>query len=144
MITTQIAGFLGVALTAAAYVPQISHLITARCAAGISLPAFQIWLLASLLTTARALAIHASAFIALGGIQLLATSLIIFSATRFKNTPCSSTGATAASTTSPRTQSTQHRISKHSSAGIHAARNRPSLLEEPHACLPARRPHADR
>ena len=124
MITTQIAGLLGVALTAAAYVPQISHLITARCAAGISRPAFQIWLLASLLTTARALAIHADVFIALGGIQLLATSLIIFSATRLKETPCSPSGALRP----PR-------------------RNRQSRPEElPHARRPspARQTHADR
>ena len=33
---TQIAGFAGAGLAGAAYVPQVSHLIRARCAAGIS------------------------------------------------------------------------------------------------------------
>ena len=50
-------------------IPQISHLIRARCSAGISRLAFGVWLLASLLITARAIAIHAGVFILLGAIQ---------------------------------------------------------------------------
>jgi hypothetical protein len=46
---TQIAGFAGAGLAGAAYVPQISHLIRARCSAGISRLAFAAWLLASVL-----------------------------------------------------------------------------------------------
>src|SRR5690242_13237493 len=88
MITTEIAGIVGAGLAGAAYIPQVSHLIAARCAAGISRRAFEIWLLASLLTTTRAVAIHAGAFIVLGGIQILATSLIMFFATRYKDMPC--------------------------------------------------------
>jgi CBS domain protein len=45
-------------------------------------------MLASLLTTARALAIHAGVFIALGGIQIVATALIMLYATRYKDAPC--------------------------------------------------------
>ena len=88
LTATQIAGFAGAGLAGAAYIPQISHLIRARCPAGISRLAFEIWLLASLLTTARAIAIHAGVFIVLGGIQIVATALIMFYATRYKNTPC--------------------------------------------------------
>jgi len=78
---TQIAGMAGAGLAGAAYVPQISHLIRARCSAGISRLAFEVWLLASLLTTARAVAIHAGVFIALGGpIQIVATALIMLHA----------------------------------------------------------------
>ena len=87
---TEIAGFAGAGLAGAAYVPQISRLIRARCSAGISRLAFEVWLLASLLTTARAIAIHAGAFIVLGGIQIVATALIMLYATRFKDTPCPS------------------------------------------------------
>jgi hypothetical protein len=36
LTTTEIAGFIGAGLAGTAYVPQISHLIRARCAAGIS------------------------------------------------------------------------------------------------------------
>src|SRR5512133_1138784 len=85
---TEIAGFAGAGLAGAAYVPQISHLIRARCSAGISRLAFEAWLLASLLTTARALAIHAGVFIAPGGIQIVATALIMLCATRYKDAPC--------------------------------------------------------
>ena len=88
LTATQIAGFVGAGLAGAAYVPQISHLIRARCSAGISRLAFEVWLVASLLTTARAIAIQAGVFIALGGIQIVATALIILCATRYKDTPC--------------------------------------------------------
>jgi hypothetical protein len=71
-------------------VPQISHLIRARCSAGISRLAFGAWLLASVLTTTRAIAIHADVFIALGGIQIAATTVITLCATRYKDTPCPS------------------------------------------------------
>jgi hypothetical protein len=85
---TEIAGFAGAGLAGAAYVPQISHLIRARCSAGISRLAFGAWLLASLLVAARAIAIHAGVFIVLGGIQVVATALIMFYAARYKDTPC--------------------------------------------------------
>ena len=88
LTATEIAGFAGAGLAGAAYVPQISHLVRARCSAGISRLAFTVWLLASLLTTARAIAIHAGVFIALGGIQIAATALIMLCATRYKDTSC--------------------------------------------------------
>src|SRR6516162_5013226 len=87
---TEIAGFVGAGLAGAAYIPQISRLMRARCSAGISRLAFEVWLLASLLTTARAIAIHAGVFIMLGGIQIVATALIMRYATRYKDTPCPS------------------------------------------------------
>jgi hypothetical protein len=90
LTATQIAGFVGAGLAGAAYVPQISHLIKARCSAGISRLAFAVWFLASVLTTARAIAIHAGVFIVLGGIQIVATALIMLYAARYKDTPCPS------------------------------------------------------
>jgi hypothetical protein len=88
LTATEFAGFAGAGLAGAAYVPQISHLVRARCPAGISRLAFEAWLLASLLTTARAIAIHAGVFIVLGGVQIVATALIVFCAIRYKDTPC--------------------------------------------------------
>ncbi len=90
LTATEIAGFAGAALAGAAYVPQISHLIRARCSAGISRLAFGAWLLASVLVTARAIAIGAGVFIMLGGIQIAATALILVCAARYKDTPCPS------------------------------------------------------
>ena len=88
LTATEIAGFAGAGLAGAAYVPQISHLISARCSAGISRLAFEAWLLASVLTTARAIAIGAGVFIVLGGIQIVATTVIMVCAIRYKDTPC--------------------------------------------------------
>ena len=87
---TQIAGFAGAGLAGAAYVPQISHLIRARCAAGLSRLAFGVWLLASVLVTVHAIAIGADVFIVLGGIQITATALILVCAVRYKDTSCPS------------------------------------------------------
>lgn len=70
--------------------PQISHLLKAHCSAGISRLAFEVWLMASVLTTARAIAIGAGVFILLGGIQIVATTLIMVLAARYKDTPCPS------------------------------------------------------
>jgi PQ loop repeat protein len=88
LTATQIAGYAGAGLAGAAYLPQISHLVRARCSTGISRLAFEVWLVASLLTTARALAIHAGMFIVLGGIQIVATALITLYAARYQGTPC--------------------------------------------------------
>jgi hypothetical protein len=88
MTTTEIAGFVGATLAGAAYVPQLSRLMARRCSAGISLLAQEVWLLASLLTTAHATADHAGVFIALGGTQIVSTALVLFLASRYRNTPC--------------------------------------------------------
>jgi hypothetical protein len=88
LTATQIGGFVGAGLAGAAYVPQIFHLIRARCSAGISRLAFAVWLLSSLLITARAVAIGAGVFIVLGAIQIVATTLIVVCAARYKDTPC--------------------------------------------------------
>jgi hypothetical protein len=90
MTATEIAGFAGAGLAGAAYVPQISHLIRARCSAGISRLAFATWLLSSALITARAIAIGAGVFVVLGGIQIVATALIMLYAVRYKDRPCPS------------------------------------------------------
>ena len=88
LMATEIAGFVGAGTAGAAYVPQISHLIRARCSAGISRLAFGVWLLSSVLITARAVAIGAGVFIVLGAIQIVATVLITLFAARYKDTPC--------------------------------------------------------
>src|SRR5262249_37412159 len=90
LTATEIAGFVGAGLAGAAYVPQVSHLIRARCSAGISRLAFGVWLLASVLTTAQAVAIGAGVFTVLGGIEIVATTVIMLCAARYKDTPCPS------------------------------------------------------
>ena len=85
---TELAGFAGALLAGGAYVPQIHHLIKERCSAGISRPAFYVWLSASLLVLTRAVAIHATAFIVLGVIQVSATAVICLYAKRYQGLRC--------------------------------------------------------
>lgn len=88
LTATQMAGFIGVALAGAAYVPQISHLVRTHCSAGISRVAFGVWLGASLLVTTHALATGARVFIVLGGVQIAATTVILVYATRYASSTC--------------------------------------------------------
>jgi len=43
MTPSKILGFVGTGLVASGYVPQIVHLITERCTAGIGVPGFSVW-----------------------------------------------------------------------------------------------------
>ena len=88
LTAVEVAGFTGAGLAGAAYVPQISHLVRAHCSAGISRLAFAVWLLASFLITAQAIATHAWVFIVLGGIQIVATTVIVFYASRYEDMYC--------------------------------------------------------
>lgn len=81
-------GFAGAALAGVAYFPQIWHLVSQRCSAGISRPAFAIWLLASLLVTVHAISIDAGAFIALGVVQVAATTTIVVCSTKYAGSLC--------------------------------------------------------
>ncbi len=87
----EVAGFVGVVVAAAAYVPQITHLIGERCSAGVSRLAFAAWLTSSALMTAHALAIGAGVFIVLGVVQVSATALILVFAVRYEHSFCAST-----------------------------------------------------
>jgi hypothetical protein len=88
LTTTQIAGFLGVGLAGAAYVPQVWHLVRVHCSAGISRLAYCAWLAASLLLTSRAMAIRADVFIILGAVQIFATTVILGCATKYRYSFC--------------------------------------------------------
>ena len=85
---TEIAAFIGVALAAAAYLPQILHLVHEHCAAGISRSAFGAWLLASVLVTSHAVATGEAVFIALGIVQTIATAVVLFYAKRYASSFC--------------------------------------------------------
>lgn len=88
LTATEIAGFIGVGLAGAAYVPQVWHLVREHCSAGISRFAFGAWLVASLLVTTRAMAIRAGVFIVLGSVQIVATTVILFCATKYASSYC--------------------------------------------------------
>ena len=85
---TKWVGFLGTALVIIAYVPQIHHLITERCSAGISLKAYALWFVAGFLMLVHAAAIGDPVFMALQGYQIGAGALIIFFGWKYQNSFC--------------------------------------------------------
>ncbi len=74
---TALIGLVGTALAGIAYLPQIVHLVKEHCSAGISRPAYWVWLLASIAILIHASAIHSAVFILFSGMQLVANVLII-------------------------------------------------------------------
>ncbi len=86
---TEVAGFLGAGLAGGAYVPQIWHLVAARCSAGVSRLAFGVWFASSVLVTCHAIALGAGVFVTLGTVQLTATMLIVVFATKYRHSYCS-------------------------------------------------------
>lgn len=90
MELTELAGLAGAVLAGTAYMPQITHLVRARCSAGISRMAFGIWLLSSVLVLAHAVAIQAAVFIFLGAVQITAIAVIIVYSTIYAGSYCES------------------------------------------------------
>jgi uncharacterized protein with PQ loop repeat len=88
MTISAMIGFSGAAIAAYAYLPQIHHLIAQRCSAGISIRAFGLWLVATVLIAIRAIAIVDAVFILLGVVQLVALSLILFFGHKYRSLVC--------------------------------------------------------
>ncbi|HSS44686.1 MAG TPA: PQ-loop repeat-containing protein [Thermoanaerobaculia bacterium] len=84
----KIFGFAGTIIVAIAYVPQIVHLARKRCSAGVSLHAWLLWLLGSVLIFAHALVVMDVVFITLQAVNILAMFLIIVLCKRYTNMVC--------------------------------------------------------
>lgn len=85
---TEILGFLGTVTVAIGYLPQIRHLARERCSAGVSVAAWQVWLLASLLVLAHAFEMFDVVFIALQAVNIVAIVSIISLARRYRGMTC--------------------------------------------------------
>jgi uncharacterized protein with PQ loop repeat len=72
-----ILGATATVLVIAGYVPQIGHLIRERCSAGISVPAFSMWLAASALFLVHAALIDDAVFVVAQSINLAAGGIIV-------------------------------------------------------------------
>lgn len=81
-------GFAGTSLVVFAYLPQIAHLIKAKCAAGVSLSAYLVWASSALLLLVYALTTGDRVFITLQGYQLLALGLIFVLSLKHRGHPC--------------------------------------------------------
>ena len=84
----QILGFAATTMVALGYVPQIVHLWKERCSAGISIPAWAIWVVASILFYSHAINIRDSVFVSLLTIQLTAQIAILALSTRYRGVNC--------------------------------------------------------
>ncbi len=87
-MTTQVLGFVATALVVAGYVPQIVHLVKERCTAGISLPAFSMWVLASFLFLIHAAVIGDVVFVAVQTVNVVAGGLIVGFCRKYKGEVC--------------------------------------------------------
>lgn len=81
-------GFVGTGLVIAAYVPQLAHLVRARCASGVSLPAYLTWSLSAAFLLTYAWSTADAVFIALQAYQLAALTTIYILARRHRGRSC--------------------------------------------------------
>lgn len=88
MTTSQILGIVATGLVVVGYVPQIAHLISQHCTAGISISAFSLWCLASLLFLIHAAMIGDPVFVVVQAVNLVAAALIVGYSTKYKGEVC--------------------------------------------------------
>ena len=88
MTTSQVLGDVATGVVVAGYVPQIAHLIRQRCTAGMSVPAFSLWCLASFLFLIHAAIIEDGVFIAVQTVNLVAGALIVAFCKKYKGQVC--------------------------------------------------------
>lgn len=88
MSIVELIGFAGSGLVIWAYVPQITHLIQARCSAGISRRAYAIWFIAALFLLLHAALIRDTVFIFLQTANALLTLVILIFAAKYKGGVC--------------------------------------------------------
>lgn len=85
---TQTLGFIGAVITAVAYVPQVKQLVFEKCSYAISVKAWLLWLVATLLVSVHAFTTNDSVFMALQTINAAAIITIIFLAIKYKGKTC--------------------------------------------------------
>jgi uncharacterized protein with PQ loop repeat len=88
MNTVDYIGLTGAIIAGIAYIPQIRHLITEKCAAGISRGAFALWFVASVFVMINAVFTRSVAFMVLSTVQIVSTVIIITFSTRYAGQTC--------------------------------------------------------
>jgi lipid-A-disaccharide synthase-like uncharacterized protein len=84
----EIIGIVGIAISMAAYVPQVVHLAREHCSAGVSSRAWTMWLIGALFV--GLLAVHRGdpVFILLQASSLTCAATILYLARRYKGMSC--------------------------------------------------------
>ena len=88
MSTSQILGAVGTTFVIVGYVPQIGHLVRQHCTAGMSILAFSLWCVASLLFLIHAAAIGDAVFVVVQAVNFGAGALIVGLCTMYKGEVC--------------------------------------------------------
>lgn len=88
MTTSQMLGVVATGLVIGGYVPQIVHLVKERCTAGISIPAFFLWSVASLLFLIHAAMIGDAIFVGVQTVNLVAGGLIVGFCKKYEGEVC--------------------------------------------------------
>ena len=88
MTTSQILGVVATGLVIGGYVPQIVHLVRERCTAGISVHAFALWCLASLLFLIHAAMIKDAVFVGVQTVNLVAGGIIVWFCKKYEGEVC--------------------------------------------------------
>jgi len=81
-------GFIGTAIAAIAYLPQIIHLIKEKCSAGISLVTYFIWVISSILLLINAVSIKSPVFTIFQICNIIAISVILIFGSIYRNGRC--------------------------------------------------------
>jgi len=88
LIDSQMLGVVATGLVIGGYVPQIVHLVKERCTVGISIPAFVVWCLASLLFLIHATVIGDAVFVGVQTVNLIAGGLIVGFCKKYEGGVC--------------------------------------------------------
>jgi uncharacterized protein with PQ loop repeat len=88
MTTSEVLGIVATGLVIGGYVPQIVHLVKERCTAGISIPAFALWCVASLLFLIHAAMIEDAVFVGVQTVNLVAGGLIVAFCKKYEGEVC--------------------------------------------------------
>src|ERR687896_1882643 len=81
-------GYIGTALVIGAYAPQIWHLWTEHCSAGISERAYALWVLASALFLGHSIIIGDAVFMVTQLVNIVALAIILVLVRRFRKQIC--------------------------------------------------------
>ena len=81
-------GYVGTALVIGAYAPQIWHLWTEHCSAGISERAYALWVLASALFLGHSIIIGDAVFMVTQLVNIVALAIILVLVRRFRKQIC--------------------------------------------------------
>lgn len=84
MMMIELLGFIGTILVISAYIPQILRLIKTKNAVSISISAWIIWLIGTIMILSHALTIGDRVFIFFQSLSLILVTIILFLALRYR------------------------------------------------------------